>query len=61
MSDFDEKRVSEKVMIWKLFLRNKKNGFQNTTFVTNILKLLTNPKVLIQAFVWSFEVLITNV
>ena len=25
-----------------------------TTFVVNILKLHTNPKVLIQEFVWSF-------
>ena len=31
------------------------------TFVINILKLYRNPKVLIQGFVWSFEILITNV
>ena len=32
-----------------------------TTFVVNILKLHTNPKVLIKEFVWSFEILIPNV
>ena len=32
-----------------------------TTFVVNILKLHANPKVLIQEFVWSFEILIPNV
>ena len=35
--------------------------FKATTFVVNILKLHTNPKVLIQKFVWSFEILIPNV
>ena len=35
--------------------------FKATTFIVNILKLHTNPKVLIQEFVWSFEILITNV
>ena len=35
--------------------------FKATTIVVNILKLHTNPKVLIQEFIWSFEVLITNV
>ena len=35
--------------------------FKATTFVVNILKLHTNPKVLIQEFTWIFEVLITNV
>ena len=35
--------------------------FKDTTFVVNILKLQTNPKVLIQEFVWSFEILIPNV
>ena len=35
--------------------------FKATTFVVNILKLHTNPKVLIQEFIWIFEVLITNV
>ena len=34
--------------------------FKATTFVVNILKLHTNPKVLIQGFVRSFEILITN-
>ena len=32
-----------------------------TTFVVNILELHTNPKVLIQEFVWSFKILIPNV
>ena len=32
-----------------------------TSIVVNILKLHTNPKVLIQEFIWSFEVLIPNV
>ena len=31
-----------------------------TSIVVNILKLHTNPKVLIQEFIWSFEVLIPN-
>ena len=35
--------------------------FKVTTFVINILKLHTNPKVLIEGFVWSFETLSTNV
>ena len=35
--------------------------FKATAIVVNILKLHTNPKVLIQEFIWSFEVLITNV
>ena len=35
--------------------------FKATTFVVNILKLHTNPKVLIQEFVWSSEILIPNV
>ena len=35
--------------------------FNATTFITNIIKLHTNPKVLIQGFVWSFEILATNV
>ena len=35
--------------------------FKATIFVVNILKLHTNPKVLIQEFVRSFEILITNV
>ena len=39
----------------------KQEEFKATTFVINILKLQTNPKVLIQGFVWSFEILITNV
>ena len=30
--------------------------FQAKTFVVNILKLHTNPKVLIQEFVWSIEI-----
>ena len=39
----------------------QENEFKVTTFVVNILKLHTNPKVLIQEFAWSFEILITNV
>ena len=39
----------------------KQEEFKATTFVINILKLHTNPKVLIQGFVWSFEILITKV
>ena len=35
--------------------------FKSTIFIINVLKLLTNPKVLIQEFVWSFEILIPNV
>ena len=35
--------------------------FKATTFVVNILKLHTNPKVWIQEFVWSFESLNPNV
>ena len=35
--------------------------FKVTTIVVNILKLHTNPKVLIQKFIWSVEVLIPNV
>ena len=35
--------------------------FKTTTFVVNILKLPTNPIVLVQEFVWSFEILIPNV
>ena len=34
---------------------------RGTTFIVNILKLHTNPKVLIQEFEWSFEILITNI
>ena len=34
---------------------------KTTTFVINILKFHTNPKVIIQVFVWSFEILIGNV
>ena len=30
--------------------------FKATTFIVNILKLHTNPKVVIQEFVWSFEI-----
>ena len=30
--------------------------FKVTTFVINILKLHTNPEVLIQGLVWSFEI-----
>ena len=39
----------------------QKEEFKATIFVINILRLQTNPKVLIQGFVWSFEILITNV
>ena len=35
--------------------------FEAITFVVNILKLHTNPKVLIQELVWNFEILIPNV
>ena len=35
--------------------------FKATTFVVIILKLHSNFKALIQEFVWSFEILITNV
>ena len=35
--------------------------FKATTIVVNILKLHTNPKVLIQEFIWILEVLITKV
>ena len=35
--------------------------FEVTTFVVNNLKPHTNPKVLIQEFQWSFEILIPNV
>ena len=35
--------------------------FKATTIVVNILKFHKNPKVLIQEFIWSFEILITNV
>ena len=31
--------------------------FKATTFIVNILKLHTNPKVLILEFLWSFEIL----
>ena len=34
---------------------------QEVEIKANILKLHTNPKVLIQGFVWSFEILIANV
>ena len=37
-------------------LSSKEEEFKATTFVVNILKLHTNPKVLIQEFVWSFEI-----
>ena len=40
---------------------SKQEEFKVTTFIVNILKLHTNPKVLIQKFIWNFEVLITNV
>ena len=39
----------------------QEDEFKVTTFVVNILKLHTNPEVLIQEFAWSFEILITNV
>ena len=39
----------------------KQEEFKATAFVINILKLHTDPKVLIEGFVWSFEILITNV
>ena len=59
--DFDKECVFKKVMIWKLYLQNKKKYLRATTFVVNISKLHTNSKVLIQEFVWSFEILILNV
>ena len=60
--DFDEKCVFKKIRIWKLYLQNKeKNLLKATIFVVSISKLHTNPKVLIQEFVWSFEILIVNV
>ena len=34
----------------------QEEGFKATTIVVNILKLHTNPKVLIQEFIWKFEV-----
>ena len=40
---------------------NQEEEFKVATFATNILKLYTNPYVLIQGFVCSFEILITNV
>ena len=40
---------------------NQEEEFKATTFVVNSLKLHINPKVLIQEFVWSFEILIPNV
>ena len=42
-------------------ISSKQEEFKATTIVVNILKLHTNPKVLIKGFVWSFEVLITSV
>ena len=60
--DFDEKCAFKKIRIWKLYLQNKeKNLLKATIFVVSISKLHTNPKVLIQEFVWSFEILIVNV
>ena len=38
----------------------RQEKFKATTFVINILKLHTN-LILVQEFVWSFEILITNV
>ena len=34
----------------------QEEGFKATTIVVNILRLHTNPKVLIQEFIWKFEV-----
>ena len=45
----------------KIISSKHEEEFKATTFVVNILKLHTNPKVLIQEFVWSFEILILNV
>ena len=59
--DFDKECVFKKVMIWKSYLQNKKKNLRATTFVVNISKLHTNSKVLLQEFVWSFEILILNV
>ena len=42
-------------MIWKLYLQNKKNLRLQLSW------LILNPKVLIQEFVWSLEILIVNV
>ena len=42
-------------------ISSKQEEFKATTIVVNILKLHTNPKVLTEGFVWSFEVLITSV
>ena len=39
----------------------QEEGFKATTFAINILKLYTNPKVLIQGFEWNFENLIPTV
>ena len=45
----------------KIISSKQEKEFKATTFIVNILKLHTNPKVLIQEFVWSFEILITNI
>ena len=45
----------------KIIYSKQQEEFKATTFVINILKLHINPKVLIQGFVWRFEILITNV
>ena len=44
-----------------IYSKQKPQEFKATTFVINILKFHSNPKVLIRGFVWSFEILITNV
>ena len=43
------------------FISTKQDECKATTIVVNSLKLHTNPKILVHEFVWSFEVLITNV
>ena len=43
-------------MIWKLYLQKKKKNLRLQPS-----SLILNPKVLIQEFVWSLEILIVNV
>ena len=55
------KNVSLKDNDTEIISSKQEEEFKATTFVVNILKLHINPKVLIQEFVGSFEILIPNV
>ena len=45
----------------EIIYSKQEEEFMATTFVISILKLYRNPKILIQGFVWCFEILIANV